>query len=86
MRRKADVRKSSTSVTCHSRPNSLLRGTVPIPGTRRIKYLEENVAATDITMTEDEVKALDAAAYVSSIEASNSNIIGGGATGVIPEP
>jgi hypothetical protein len=31
------------------------------------------------------LKALDAAAYVSSIGAPNSNIVGGGATGVIPE-
>jgi hypothetical protein len=52
---------------------------VPFPGTRRIKYLEENGAAADIAMTEDEVKALDAAAYVSSIEAPNSDIVGGGA-------
>ena len=39
-------------------------GTVPIPGTRRIKYLEENVAAADITLTNDDLKALDAAAPV----------------------
>jgi aryl-alcohol dehydrogenase-like predicted oxidoreductase len=58
---------------------------LPNPGTRRIKYLEENVAAADIAITEDELKALDAAAYVSSIEAPNSNIVGGGATGVILE-
>lgn len=37
-------------------------GTVPIPGTRRVKYLEENVAAADITLTQDELKALDVAA------------------------
>ncbi|WP_321798749.1 MULTISPECIES: aldo/keto reductase [unclassified Burkholderia] len=37
-------------------------GTVPIPGTRRIRYLEENVAAIDITLTQDEMNALDAAA------------------------
>jgi hypothetical protein len=54
-------------------------------GTRRIKYLEENVAAADIAMTEDEVKARDAAPYISSIEAPNSNIVGGGATSVILE-
>lgn len=32
---------------------------VPIPGTKRIKYLEENVAAADIKLTVDEVKALE---------------------------
>lgn len=34
---------------------------VPIPGTKRVKYLEENVAAVDLTLTADEVAALDAA-------------------------
>jgi aryl-alcohol dehydrogenase-like predicted oxidoreductase len=34
---------------------------VPIPGTKRRKYLEENVAAAEITLTRDEMAALDAA-------------------------
>jgi aryl-alcohol dehydrogenase-like predicted oxidoreductase len=34
---------------------------VPIPGTKRRKYLEENVAATDVRLTPDQVAALDAA-------------------------
>jgi aryl-alcohol dehydrogenase-like predicted oxidoreductase len=34
---------------------------VPIPGTRRIRYLEENVAAAEITLTETDRAALDAA-------------------------
>ena len=34
---------------------------VPIPGTKRRKYLEENVAAADIVLTPDEMAALDAA-------------------------
>jgi hypothetical protein len=29
-------------------------GAIPIPGTRRISYLEENVAAADMTLTEPE--------------------------------
>jgi aryl-alcohol dehydrogenase-like predicted oxidoreductase len=41
-------------------------GTVPIPGTRRVKYLEENVAAAEITLTQDDLAALDAAAPVGS--------------------
>jgi aryl-alcohol dehydrogenase-like predicted oxidoreductase len=45
-------------------------GTVPIPGTRRIKYLEENVAAGDITMTEDELTTLDAAAPIGAATGS----------------
>ena len=32
--------------------------TVPIPGTKRLKYLEENAAATDIKLTADEVRRL----------------------------
>jgi aryl-alcohol dehydrogenase-like predicted oxidoreductase len=32
---------------------------VPIPGTRRVKWLEQNVAALDITLTADELAALD---------------------------
>ena len=34
---------------------------VPIPGTKRRKYLEENVAAAAIALTEAEMDALDAA-------------------------
>src|SRR3954470_24325053 len=34
---------------------------VPIPGTKRRKYLEENVAAADVTLTHDDVAALDRA-------------------------
>lgn len=33
---------------------------IPIPGTRRLKYLEENVAATRIRLSADEVATLDA--------------------------
>ncbi|MGI4982204.1 MAG: aldo/keto reductase [Janthinobacterium lividum] len=41
----------------------LHRGTdiVPIPGTKRRTYLEENVAAASITLSVDEIAALDAA-------------------------
>jgi aryl-alcohol dehydrogenase-like predicted oxidoreductase len=34
---------------------------VPIPGTKRRKYLEENVAAADVRLTREEMAALDAA-------------------------
>ncbi len=37
-------------------------GTVPIPGTRRVKYLEENIAAADVVLSDDELRMLDAAA------------------------
>jgi aryl-alcohol dehydrogenase-like predicted oxidoreductase len=35
---------------------------VPIPGTKRRTYLEENVAAVDITLTADDLTRIDAAA------------------------
>jgi len=31
----------------------------PIPGTKRVKWLEQNIAALDITLTEDELALLD---------------------------
>ena len=34
---------------------------VPIPGTKRIRYLEENVAAADLRLSDDDLAALDAA-------------------------
>jgi aryl-alcohol dehydrogenase-like predicted oxidoreductase len=43
---------------------TMAQGTVPIPGTRRIKYLEENVAAADVTLSKDDLAALDKAAPI----------------------
>lgn len=37
---------------------------VPIPGTRRVKYLEENLGALDVTLTSEELKRLDEVAPV----------------------
>jgi aryl-alcohol dehydrogenase-like predicted oxidoreductase len=34
---------------------------VPIPGTKRRKYVEENVAAADVSLTSDEMAMLDMA-------------------------
>lgn len=33
---------------------------LPIPGTGKVKHLEENVAAVNITLSDDEFAALDA--------------------------
>jgi aryl-alcohol dehydrogenase-like predicted oxidoreductase len=38
----------------------LAKGVVPIPGTKRQKYLEENLAALGVALTADEVARLDA--------------------------
>jgi aryl-alcohol dehydrogenase-like predicted oxidoreductase len=35
---------------------------VPIPGTKRVRYLEENAAAADVELTAEDLRALDAAA------------------------
>ena len=35
---------------------------IPIPGTKRIKYLEENIAAVGIQLTDDELHQIDVAA------------------------
>jgi aryl-alcohol dehydrogenase-like predicted oxidoreductase len=43
---------------------AIAQGTTPIPGTRRIKYLEENVAAADLVLNADDLVALDAAAPI----------------------
>lgn len=32
---------------------------VPIPGTKRVKYLEENIGACNVTLTDKDMKALD---------------------------
>jgi aryl-alcohol dehydrogenase-like predicted oxidoreductase len=40
------------------------QGTVPIPGTRRIKYLEENAAATAVKLNEEDLAALEEAAPI----------------------
>jgi len=39
---------------------TLAKGTVPIPGTKRVKYLEDNVAASNVTLTSAELERLEA--------------------------
>ncbi|MBV1854281.1 aldo/keto reductase [Catellatospora tritici] len=43
---------------------TMVEPAVPIPGTRRVRYLEENLAAADVTLTAEELAALDAAAPI----------------------
>ena len=45
---------------------TIAQGTVPIPGTRRIKYLEENVAAAAVTLSAEDLAALNDAAPIGS--------------------
>ncbi len=42
----------------HARGNDI----VPIPGTKHRRYLEENVAALDITLTADDLRRIEEAA------------------------
>ncbi|MGY1694128.1 aldo/keto reductase [Geodermatophilus sp. SYSU D00814] len=37
---------------------------VPIPGTKRVRYLEENAAAADVALSDDDLRRLDEAAPV----------------------
>jgi aryl-alcohol dehydrogenase-like predicted oxidoreductase len=46
---------------------------VPIPGTKRRKYLEENVAAASITLTADEMQRLDEALRPEAISGPRYN-------------
>jgi len=41
---------------------------VPIPGTKRVRYLEENAAAADIALTDDDLRRLDEAAPVGAAQ------------------
>ena len=38
------------------------QGAVAIPGTKRRRYLEENIAATEVTLTDDDIAAIEAVA------------------------
>lgn len=38
---------------------TMAKGAVPIPGTKRVKYLEENVKAAEIELTEEDLAKLD---------------------------
>ncbi len=40
---------------------------VPIPGTKRVRYLEENVAAADVALTADDLAALETAVPKGSV-------------------
>jgi aryl-alcohol dehydrogenase-like predicted oxidoreductase len=41
---------------------------VPIPGTKRVRYLEENAAAVDVELTDADLRRLDAAAPVGAAQ------------------
>jgi aryl-alcohol dehydrogenase-like predicted oxidoreductase len=43
----------------HSQATRLGISLVPIPGTKRVKWLEQNVAALDVELSADELMSLD---------------------------
>jgi aryl-alcohol dehydrogenase-like predicted oxidoreductase len=43
-------------------------GVVAIPGTKRRTYLEENVAAADLALTDEQLRALDEAAPIGAVQ------------------
>lgn len=49
---------------------TVAKGALPIPGTKRVKYLEENVEAINVELTEEELARLEAV--------SPSNAVHGG--------
>jgi aryl-alcohol dehydrogenase-like predicted oxidoreductase len=53
------------------------RDVVPIPGTKRRRYLEQNLAAADITLTPDELAALDAAGTARGDRYPDMSVING---------
>lgn len=46
---------------------TLSKGTVPIPGTKRVKYLEDNIAAASVTFTEAQLAHLESILPLGSI-------------------
>lgn len=46
---------------------------VPIPGTKRLERLEENIAAAEVTLTSAELTAIDAEASAIDIEGARAN-------------
>lgn len=60
----------------------LARGAVPIPGTRRVRYLEENTAASAVELSETDMGRLDA---VAPAGAAAGGRYSGGISGDSPE-
>lgn len=69
----AEVRKIAEEVGCTPAQLSLAwllaqgEDVIPIPGTKRLRYLEENAAAADVTLTSAQLAALDAAVPVGAV-------------------
>lgn len=47
---------------------TIANGALPIPGTKRIKYLEENAAAADILLTKEDLERIDQVSPKSAVQ------------------
>ncbi|MEO2212752.1 aldo/keto reductase [Paenibacillus amylolyticus] len=47
---------------------TIAKGALPIPGTRRVHYLEENAGAADITLTSDDLARIEAVSPESAVQ------------------
>ncbi|MFK0522021.1 aldo/keto reductase [Paenibacillus illinoisensis] len=47
---------------------TIAKGALPIPGTRRVHYLEENAAAADITLTSEDLARIEAVSPESAVQ------------------
>lgn len=54
----------------------LMQGVVAIPGTRRTRYLEENVGAGDINLTPEDVAALESIVPIGAVEGERYTPLG----------
>ncbi|NHC42876.1 hypothetical protein G6549_23545 [Bacillus sp. MM2020_1] len=49
---------------------TIAKGGLPIPGTKRVNYLEENVEAVNIDLTEEELEQLEKISPLSDLPTS----------------
>lgn len=55
----AEQKNATPAQICIAWTRALNQNVIPIPGTKRMQYLEENVAALDITFTAEELDEID---------------------------
>ncbi|MCL6663936.1 MULTISPECIES: aldo/keto reductase [Paenibacillus] len=53
---------------------SIAKGALPIPGTRRVHYLEENAGAADITLTSDDLARIEAVSPESAVQGGRYDV------------
>lgn len=55
---------------------ALAKGTIPIPGTKRVKYLEDNVAAAGIPLSTTELEKLESIVPLGTVSGSRYDLAG----------